>query len=91
VLRGEVAGLLAALQGGTVREWVLEVSGGAFRIEISPLRRSRPAGSRPAAEDAAEAELRRRAEADLWEIGVTPTPELVRAEMRRLRDSPRQD
>jgi hypothetical protein len=29
-------------------------------------------------------ELRRRVEEALWELGVNPTPDLVRAEVRRL-------
>lgn len=89
VLRGEIGLLLERLRGTDVDDFVLERGGGSFRVELLrvPLRPSRPAAPRSTPRpDPAEVELRRRAEEALAELGVAPTPALLRAEMRRLRD-----
>jgi hypothetical protein len=88
VLRGEVETLLVRLRGTLVADATLEVGGGAFRIELrrpSLPRRdtARPTTTRPPRGDP-DAELRRRAEEALAELGITPTPALLAIEMRRL-------
>jgi Smr domain-containing protein len=85
VLPGEVEHLLDSLAGDVVARWEPTADGGGFRVELRPA----PASPRPA-DDAATLrgvppELRRRAEEALHELGVTPTPALLRAEIRRLR------
>lgn len=82
VLPGEVQDLLTALLGSVVASWESESAGGALRVELLPAPRTR----RPAADPPvlADAELRRRAEQALAELGVAPTPLLLAAEMRRL-------
>ena len=82
VLPGEVQDLLATLRGSVVASWEPEQGGGAFRVELQPKRPPR----RPPVEPSVpkDAELRRRAEQSLAELGVQPTPLLLAAEMRRL-------
>lgn len=91
VLSGEIGALLRSLRGTRVAQFATEPGGGVFRIE---LRRSptvhRPDGSRPQRAQPppsppADAALRRQAEEALWELGVQPTPELIAAELRRLK------
>jgi hypothetical protein len=91
VLRGEIGALLRSLQGTRVAHYASEPGGGVFRIE---LRRSATAEKavrpRPRVQPAhppADAELRRLAEETLWDLGVQPTPELIAAELRRLKRS----
>jgi hypothetical protein len=92
VLRGEIEGLLHSLRGTVVATYATESGGGSFRVELRKLSARRSTGSlrRPASpvrEPAVDdPDLRRRAEEALWELGVQPTPELVRAEIRRLRE-----
>lgn len=89
VLRGEIEALLGTLRGGVVARHALEPGGGAFRVEL----RAPPVAGGPAplpgraarAREAPPPDLRRQAEESLWELGVTPTPELLRAEIERLR------
>ncbi len=84
VLPGEVQDLLATLRGSLVASWEPEPGGGALRVELlstRPPRRPPPEPPLPA-----DSELRRRAEQSLAELGVAPTPLLLLAEMRRLRD-----
>ena len=82
VLRGEVSALLEALRGRVVARVVEESGGGAFRVELQPPATPPPAARLPRDADPA---LQREAEAALEELGITPTPELLAAEMRRLR------
>lgn len=87
VLRPEVEHLLDALRGAAVDAWEPTPDGGGFRVTLRPP----PAVSTPHAADAAALtrhppELRRRAEESLAELGITPTPALVRAEIRRIMD-----
>lgn len=82
VLRGEIAVLLERLRDDAVEDFFLEAGAGSFRVELT---RPAPVKPRPAPE-AAEPELRRRAEEALSDLGVAPTPALLRAEMRRIRD-----
>lgn len=87
VLRPEIEHLLAGLQGSAVEAWDLTDGGGGFRITLA-----RPSPARHADPDVEAArlarqhppELRRRAEEALAELGVTPTPALVRAEIQRI-------
>ena len=86
VLRGEVGAMLEALRGSLVSYFTLDSGGGAFRVELEqavrprPLRKASSAVLRRTAPD-----LLRRAEEALWELGVDPTPELLEAEIRRIR------
>ncbi len=84
VLPGEVQDLLAMLRGSLVASWQLEPGGGALRVELIPTRP--PPRPPPEPPLPADSELRRRAEQSLAELGVAPTPLLLLAEMRRLRD-----
>lgn len=89
VLPGAIADLLAELKAGVVRRFEREPGGGAFRVELGRghFEQRRPGrGQRPAARRLDfDPQLRREAEESLWELGVEPTPELIEAEMRRLR------
>jgi len=85
VLRPEIEHLLEGLRGSTVAEWEPTHGSGGFRVSL------RPPAALPGAAAAAETlarqyppELRRRAEESLAELGVTPTPALLRAEIRRI-------
>ena len=86
VLRGEVGAMLEALRGSLVSYFTLDSGGGAFRVELEravrprPLRKASSAVLRRTAPD-----LLRRAHEALWELGVDPTPELLEAEIRRIR------
>lgn len=86
VLRGEVGAMLEALRGSLVSYFTLDSGGGAFRVELEravrprPLRKASSAVLRRTAPD-----LLRRAQEALWELGVDPTPELLEAEIRRIR------
>lgn len=95
VLPGEIADLLRRLHGSVVAGWEGEAGGGAYRVELrrpetAPGRQ--PAGKGKSAPDARvdtesgrdDPELRRRAEESLAGLGITPTPALLTAEMRRL-------
>ena len=84
VLRGEIADLLSALKGEVVDSVADEPGGGAFRVELRRPTRAPARPTPPAPRVPADPELRRRAEESLAELGVTPTPELLAAEMRRL-------
>ena len=87
VLREEIDDLLRGLAGSLVRRVEVESGGGAFRVELkSP---EIPPAPRHSALLAASPELRRLAEEALAELGVTPTPELLAAEIRRLREERR--
>lgn len=93
VLRGEIEDLLTMLRGSVVAAFALEPGGGAFRIELrraapgkaGAARTARPPSSATALRDL-DPELRQRAEEALVELGITPTPELLRAQVRRIRD-----
>lgn len=90
VLRGEIDALLGTLRGTVVAHYVSESAGGAFRIELLRGRkreRLQPesGASRPAAvRDPVPAALRHRAEEELAELGIQPTPELVQAQVQHI-------
>ncbi len=87
VLRGEVEDVLARLRGDVVIAWEPTDGGGGFRVKLRPAPPSTPRAPRAAADpllSAAPPELRRRAEEALADLGIAPTPDLVRAEIRRL-------
>jgi hypothetical protein len=90
VLRGEMEHLLARLTGDAVVRWEPEAGGGALKVQLAP-HRPAPSGlaDRRTAQRLAgtDPRLRARAEEALWELGITPTPALVDAEIRRLRDA----
>jgi hypothetical protein len=88
VLRPEIEHLLEGLRGSTVEAWEPTQGEGGFRVRLRPPPPA--AGSASAAAEAAALarqhppELRRRAEESLAELGITPTPALLRAEIRRI-------
>ncbi len=82
VLPGEIEDLLHSLLDRTVLRYWAEPGGGAFQVELLTLAAPRPRRPAPPRGDP---RLRRRAEESLRELGIDPTPELVLAEMRRLR------
>ncbi len=85
VLRGEIELLLREMLGEVVEDFVPRSGGGAFRVYLTPPpRRRRPPGSSPAPPVGIDPELRRRAEENLRDLGVDPTPTLIQAEVRRL-------
>ncbi|HEU4451973.1 MAG TPA: Smr/MutS family protein [Longimicrobium sp.] len=85
VLLGEIEHLLEGLAGPLVEGFERVVGGGGFLVTLrrqSSLGRPRD----PAAAGLRDVDpsLRRRAEEALSELGIAPTPALVRAEIRRL-------
>ncbi|CAN5772118.1 hypothetical protein BH23GEM3_BH23GEM3_03770 [soil metagenome] len=90
VLRGEIDALLGTLRGTLITEYVSESAGGAFRVELRPVpkraRLQRESGaSHPAAGRAPlDAALRHRAEEELAELGIQPTPELIQAQVQHI-------
>jgi hypothetical protein len=88
VLRAEIEDLLRALRGERVASFTLESGSGAFRVELSRPSPDVPRGAPPPPSlPPPTSELRRAAEESLAELHVTPTPELLRAEIERLRDA----
>ena len=86
VLRVEIEHLLRDLAGDLVTRSALEAGGGAIRVELRPA--AVPASRRaPGHAPRTDPALRRAAEEALAELGIDPTPELVEAELRRLRDA----
>lgn len=89
VLLPEIEHLLEGMRGAEVASWEPSTGGGGFRVSLRPP--PPPRGAAAAAEAAILArqhppELRRRAEESLAELGITPTPALLRAEIRRILD-----
>jgi hypothetical protein len=85
VLRGEIEALLHELTPGLVERFTLDTPGGAFLVHLNRHLPSPPQGPRGGRlSRRVPAELRRRAEESLAELGVSPTPELLDAEIRRL-------
>lgn len=84
VLRAEIEHLLAGLAGSLVEGFEPVQGGGGFQVTLRP-----PHAPAPSTDSApltgVDAELLRRAQEALWELGVAPTPALLRAEIRRLR------
>ncbi len=89
VLRAEIESLLDSLRGRAIIRYSRETGGGALRVELRPPdsrhRGSAPAHSAVSPGAPIDPELRRRAEEALEELGITPTPELIDAEIRRMR------
>lgn len=83
VLPAEIEDLLRSLRGAAVERFEMERGGGAFRVELR--RPDRPRRPRPDPSPPGGDELRRRAEERLAELGISPHPSLVEAEMRRFR------
>lgn len=87
VLRGEIQDLLHSLRGTVVASSSLETGGGAFRVHLRrrAAERAAPAPRTVSAPPLlSDQRLRREAEEALADLGVTPTPTLVEAEVRRL-------
>lgn len=84
VLPAEIEDLLRSLRASSVESFEMERGGGAFRVELRRPEPRRPPRSAPAPPGGDE--LRRRAEERLAELGVSPHPSLVEAEMRRMRE-----
>lgn len=88
VLPGEIESLLGSLKGSVVSRWTKEPGGGVYRIDLrrgGETRRAATPGKAAAPLPEAPAELRRAAEEALLDLGITPTPELIAAEIRRMR------
>lgn len=86
VLPAEMGHLLSTLKGTVVARFETQSGGGSILVELrrpSP-RRPSPAPAEPRARPE-DARLWREAEESLAELGIGPTPALVRAEMERLR------
>lgn len=87
VLRGEVEDLLRALRGDVVAKFTSDSGGGAYRVELRRPAAAGPASRRPPPPPIPpDPALRRRAEESLLDLGIDPTPALVEAEMRRIRE-----
>jgi hypothetical protein len=84
VLRPEIEHLLEGLRGSAVDGWEPTPGEGGFRVRLRPPPATPGAGTAEALLRAYPPELRRRAEESLAELGVTPTPALLRAEIRRI-------
>lgn len=86
VLRGEVEDLLARLEGEIVTAWEHMDGGGGFRISLrrAPSILPRSAKSPDTLLREASPDVRRRAEEALHDLGIAPTPDLLRAEIRRI-------
>ena len=80
-VKGPMEQLLRELSGELVARSVWEGGGGAVRVELrpAPIDPSRPRIRLSRVDPA----LRLAAEEALAELGITPTPELVEAELRR--------
>jgi hypothetical protein len=84
VLRGEIEHLLRDLAGDLVTRSAIEAGGGAIRVELRPPAVP-PTRRAPDPSTRVDPALRRAAEEALAELGIDPTPELVEAELRRIR------
>lgn len=84
VLRDEIGALLRERTGGMVIRAEEEAGGGAIRVELRAPRAIPPRAAPPLPK--ASPELLREAEEALAELGVAPTPELLAAEIRRIRE-----
>jgi hypothetical protein len=88
VLLGEIEHLLDGLAGGLVASFEHTEGGGGFRVQLrrAPGRVTTgpPDRDRRALEKEFDADLLRRAEEALWELGITATPALIRAEAQRI-------
>ena len=82
VLPTEIEQLLKSLKGSLVGSFQAEPGGGVYRVELVRPRISTTPPKRPAPPP--DPALRHRAEESLAELGITPTEELLRAEMERL-------
>jgi hypothetical protein len=82
VLPPTITELLESLKGTLVRAFEREPGGGAFRVQLR--RATAPAVTPSRAEPAVDPALVRRALEALDELGITPTPALIQAEVRRI-------
>ena len=83
VLPAEIDALLTDLKGALVASFDPEPGGGVYRVQLIRPRPSSAPPPRPS--PPADPALRLRAEESLAELGVTPTEELLAAEMERLK------
>ena len=81
VLPATIEELLARMKGGAVRDYETEPGGGVFRVRLTP---APPRLSSPSSPHRHPARLIREAEEALAELGITPTPSLLEAEIRRI-------
>jgi hypothetical protein len=88
VLPGAVDAMLRKLKGGIVESYEREPGGGAYRVRLRLRRRPPEKTPRPPSQretdQGHDAELRRRAEESLAELGIEPTPLLIAEEIRRM-------
>lgn len=81
VLPGAIEHLLTSMKASAVRAFEAEPGGGAYRVRLKP----RPADPKaPITQPPRPPHLVRRAEEALAELGITPTPTLIEAEIRRI-------
>ena len=85
VLRGEIERLLRELTGKLVSRIEIELGGGAIRVDLRSPAVAPSTRPRPTSPGSADPALRRAAEEALAELGIQPTPELIDAEIRRIR------
>jgi hypothetical protein len=85
VLRGEIENLLRELTGELVSSIELEGGGGAIRVELRRPQSAPSIRSRPKEAPSTDHTLRRAAEEALAELGIDPNPDLLNAEIRRIR------
>lgn len=81
VLPAVITSLLDELKRGTVRRYEVEAGGGVFRVYLTC---ARVAHEPERAVNRLPPDLVREAEEALAELGVTPTPALIEAEVRRI-------
>lgn len=82
VLPGVVEELLRSLAGSRIERFEKEPGGGVYRIQLVRYRSSRRATPTVSTRDP---ELLREAEEALLDLGITPTPALLNAEIARIR------
>lgn len=83
VLRGEVEDVLRSLEGTVVQDFEEAPGGGGYLVRLRrPPPPPLPAPPAPALPD--DPALLREAQESLWELGIAPTPALLRAEAERI-------
>jgi len=85
VLPGAVGDLLRTLRGAVVRDFTREPGGGAYRVVLRRPARAASAAVVPAPREQHDPELLKAVLDALDDLGITPTPALIDAEIRRLR------
>jgi len=82
ILPSAIGGLLQSLKGVTIRQFEREPGGGAYRVVLT--RGSSSPRTSPAPAGRYDPEILRQAREALEELGISPTPALLEAEVRRI-------